>query len=149
MTDRPSQDLSVYLNSQGLRSTRQRDSVLRIFRNAGRHLSTEELFQLVRKEHPGIGYATVARTLKLLATAGFAQERHFEDGVSRFEYSETDKHHDHLICTRCRTIVEFENDKIEQLQEQVARQKGFQVQNHRLEIYGLCADCREKNKVLK
>lgn len=138
--------LSEYLAGQGLRSTNQRDEILKIFVDAGRHLSAEELYARVKKAHPGIGFATVYRTLKLLAEAGLAEERHFEDGFNRYEYRATDGHHDHLICTKCRTIIEFENERIEQLQQDVARKNLFKVQSHRLEIYGLCPACQGKKK---
>jgi Fur family ferric uptake transcriptional regulator len=140
--------LSEYLAEQGLKSTSQRDIILNTFVEAGRHVSAEELHALIKKTLPHIGYATVYRTLKLLAEAGMAEERRFEDGFTRYEYhtSETG-HHDHLICTRCGEIVEFENERIEALQSDVARGKGFKVQSHKLEIYGLCAKCQvKKNK---
>ncbi len=139
--------LSQYLAGQGLKSTSQRDAILRVFVSAGRHVSAEELYGRVKKSNPGIGYATVYRTLKLLADAGLAEERRFEDGFTRYEYRASDGHHDHLICTRCGAIIEFENSRIEELQIDVARRKGFQVQSHKLEIYGFCSACRgNKNK---
>jgi Fur family ferric uptake transcriptional regulator len=134
--------LSQYLASQGLRSTSQRDTILKTFIEAGQHLSAEELYARVKKAHPGIGYATVYRTLKLLVEADLAEERRFEDGFTRFEYKNKDTHHDHLICIRCGAIIEFENERIEILQHDVARQKGFKVQSHKLELYGLCAACQ-------
>lgn len=134
--------LSGYLTGQGLRSTSQRDAILKTFVEAGQHLSAEELYARVKKTYPGIGYATIYRTLKLLAGAGLAEERRFEDGFTRFEYRNTDAHHDHLICTRCGVIVEFKNERIEALQHDVAREKGFKVQSHKLELYGLCAACQ-------
>lgn len=136
--------LSRYLAGQGLRSTSQRDAILAVFIDAGQHLSAEELYALVRKAHPGIGYATVYRTLKLFAEAGLAQERRFEDGFTRYEHISSDEHHDHLICTKCGAIIEFENERIEALQEDVARKNHFQVLSHKLELYGLCAGCRGK-----
>lgn len=141
----PADQLAEYLSGQGLKSTSQRDSILQAFVDAGRHVSAEELYVAIKKKAPGIGYATVYRTLKLLAEAGIAEERRFEDGFTRYEYRPSDAaHHDHLICTRCREIVEFENDRIEALQEDVAKKNGFEVQSHRLEIYGLCTKCQGK-----
>lgn len=140
------EQLSEYLTGQGLKSTSQRDSILKIFVEAGQHLSAEELYVRVKKSHPGIGYATVYRTLKLLASAGLAEELHFEDGLNRYEYRATDGHHDHLICTKCRAVIEFENERIEQLQQDVARKKGFKVHSHKLELYGLCANCQGRKK---
>jgi Fur family ferric uptake transcriptional regulator len=147
MRNKPSERLSEYLADKNLKSTSQRDTILNVFVDAGRHLSAEELYARVKKSHPGIGYATVYRTLKLLAEAGLAQERRFEDGVTRYEHASKDAHHDHLICTRCGAILEFENESIEELQKDVARKNRFQVQSHKLELYGLCAGCQgRKNK---
>jgi Fur family ferric uptake transcriptional regulator len=146
MKEKATEHLAAYLAGQGLKSTRQRDRVLSAFIAAGRHLSAEELYLLVKKSDRRIGYATVYRTLKLLAGAGMADERRFEDGITRYEYTVTKAHHDHLICTRCGMIIEFENEQIEQLQQAVARKNGFLVHNHRLELYGLCADCQSKKK---
>jgi len=140
------QQLSEYLSGQGLKATNQRDKILQTFVEAARHLSAEELYARVKKAHPGIGFATVYRTLKLLSEAGLAEERRFEDGFTRYEYRASDGHHDHLICTRCGKIIEFENERIEALQQDVARRNRFQVQNHRLELYGLCNDCQERKK---
>lgn len=139
--------LSDYLAGQGLKSTSQRDKILKEFVDAGRHLSAEELYARIRKIHPHIGYATVYRTLKLLAEAGLAEERRFEDGFTRYEFKASERsHHDHLICTNCGEIVEFENERIEALQEDVAKKNGFLVQSHKLEIYGLCTRCQGKKQ---
>lgn len=144
MRKNPTDQLTDYLAGQGLKSTSQRDSILQVFVEAGRHLSAEELYARVKKAHPRIGFATVYRTLKLLAGAGMAEERRFEDGFTRYEYRASDGHHDHLICTRCGEIIEFENERIEELQSDVARKKHFQVLSHKLEIYGLCSSCQGK-----
>jgi Fur family ferric uptake transcriptional regulator len=142
MRKKPSEQLSEYLAVKNLKSTSQRDTILQVFVDAGRHLSAEELYARVKKSHPGIGYATVYRTLKLLAEAGLAQERRFEDGFTRYEHASQDAHHDHLICTHCGAIIEFENESIEALQQAVARKNRFKVQSHKLELYGLCAGCQ-------
>ena len=144
MNKKAVEQLSAYLAGQGLRSTTQRDQILQIFIVAGQHLSAEELYLRVKKPHPGIGYATVYRTLKLLAEAGLADERRFEDGFTRYEYKASGAHHDHLICTQCGLILEFENERIEELQNDVAKKNRFKVQNHKLELYGLCEMCQRK-----
>jgi Fur family ferric uptake transcriptional regulator len=82
--------------------------------------------------------------MKLLAEAGLAHERRFEDGITRFEYNAAEGHHDHLICTRCGRILEFENEQIEALQQSVAKKNRFIVESHKLELYGLCNDCQGK-----
>lgn len=146
MQKKPSDHLTEYLSGQGLKATRQREAILKTFTAAGRHLSAEELYLLVKKTARGTGYATVYRTLKLLTEAGLAAERRFDDGVTRYEYSSTNQHHDHLICTSCGRIIEFENRQIEQLQQHVARKNQFLVQSHRLELYGLCERCQNKKR---
>ncbi len=138
--------MTEYLAEQGLKSTRQRDVILKAFVDAGRHLSAEELYARVKKQNPRIGYATVYRTLKLLASAGLAREQRFDDGFTRYEHAARDAHHDHLICTKCGAIIEFENERIEQLQMDTAKKNRFLAQSHKLEIYGLCSVCRGKKK---
>ncbi len=146
MPKQPSDHLTEYLSGQGLKSTKQREQILRIFAAAGRHMSAEELYLLVKKTAPGTGFATVYRTLRLLTDAGIADERRFDDGVTRYEYRASRDHHDHLICTGCGRILEFENRQIEELQQHVARKNRFLVQSHRLELYGLCGDCQNKKR---
>jgi len=131
---------------KGLKSTQQREIILEEFLRDGSHCSTEELYLRLRRKHPRLGYATVYRTLKLFAECGIAEERHFGDGQTRYESSDHDEHHDHLICTVCGTIVEFEDPRIEELQEQVARQHGFVIRRHRLELYGCCQACAEASR---
>jgi Fur family ferric uptake transcriptional regulator len=134
--------LNDYMSRHGLRSTEQRRVVTEQFFASDGHLSIEDLLEMVRVEEPGIGYATVYRTLKLLKDCGLAFERHFGDGVSRYEVAWEDEHHDHLICIECQKIVEFEDDGIEQLQHKVAERHGFELVRHKLELYGVCSDCR-------
>lgn len=130
-----------FIAARGLKSTNQRDIILDCFLSSDRHFSIEELYLQLRARHPGIGYATVYRTLKLFAESGIAREIHFGDGQTRYEHLLAGEHHDHLVCTRCGAIVEFENETIEQLQAEVARQHGFTIANHKLELYGICARC--------
>ena len=103
--------LTDYMSRHGLRSTEQRRVVTEQFFASDGHLSIEDLLEKVRVEEPGIGYATVYRTLKLLKDCGLAFERHFGDGVSRYEVAWEDEHHDHLICIECQKIVEFDQGR--------------------------------------
>ena len=131
-----------YLAHRRLKNTSQRMIILKAFLRQNLHLSTEDFYLQLRKKHPGIGYATVHRTLKLFAECGIASERNFGDGQMRFEVCRANEHHDHLVCTACGRIIEFENQKIEQLQLEVAAEHDFLIRDHRLELYGLCCDCR-------
>lgn len=138
----PEEILNRYIAKHGLKSTRQRSLILEIFYSVGGHLSAEELLELVRAEDPKISQATVYRTLRLLTECGLAEPRNFGgDGQTRYEIA-TDDHHDHLICTKCGTIVEFEDDEIEELQERVARAHGFEMTHHKMELYGICPTCQ-------
>ncbi len=131
----------TYLREQRLKSTSQRDAIVEVFLDGTGHVSVEELYGRVRERHPGIGYATVYRTMKLLTECGIADERHFRNAEARYEVAEKD-HHDHLICERCGKIVEFEEERIEALQEQTARRLGFELRGHKMELYGICRSCR-------
>lgn len=134
------QALARYLEDHHLKQTKQREAILEVFLSASGHVTSEDLFQQVRDSHPSIGYTTVYRTLKLLCDAGLAMERHFEDGVTRYEIEH--EHHDHLVCTKCGKIVEFECEMIETAQTEIADRYGFRVLRHRHELYGHCANCR-------
>ncbi|HEY3307070.1 MAG TPA: transcriptional repressor [Desulfuromonadaceae bacterium] len=131
--------------AKGLRSTRQRDIILDIFLSTHQHVSVEELYLKIKAIHPGIGHATVYRTLKLFVEAGLAREILLHDGQTRYEHVLAGEHHDHLVCTRCNAIIEFENETIEKLQDEIAFKHGFIIKSHKLEIYGQCARCRAKN----
>jgi Fur family transcriptional regulator, ferric uptake regulator len=96
----------------------------------------------VREQDSKVSMATVYRTMKLLSECGLAHARNFGDGQTRYEAAIGRHHHDHLICTQCGTIIEFENNRIEALQEMVARRHGFRVTSHKMELYGLCRSCQ-------
>ncbi len=133
--------LADYLDSHALKRTKQREAILDVFLSAKRHITSEELHARVREKYPGVGYTTVYRTMRLLCDAGLAAERHFDDGVTRYEIGH--EHHDHLVCVRCGKIVEFECSMIESAQERIAKEYGFRPLRHRHELYGHCPDCRD------
>ncbi|MCR9095941.1 MAG: transcriptional repressor [bacterium] len=133
--------LATYLEKNHLKQTKQRELILHTFLDANRHVTSEDLYQAVRKEHSNIGYTTVYRTMKLLVEAGLATERHFDDGITRYEIEH--EHHDHLVCVKCGKIQEFECEEIEERQREVATEHGFEILRHRHELYGHCSSCRE------
>jgi Fur family ferric uptake transcriptional regulator len=134
--------LQTHMVKKGLRSTDQRRLIVETFFRSPNHVSIEELLAVVRSEDKRIGYATVYRTLKLLAECGVANERRFSDGLTRYELADESSHHDHLICLECGDIVEFEEPRIETLQEQVAHRHGFVLRSHKHEMYGVCPKCQ-------
>ncbi|HEX3409342.1 MAG TPA: Fur family transcriptional regulator [Candidatus Binataceae bacterium] len=131
------------LRERGLKSTGQRDDIARVFFELRRHISAEELYTEVKKVSPHVGYATIYRTLKLLKECDLLFERHFDEGQARYEVA-GEHHHDHFICERCAKIMEFENDELEQLQQAIAGKMGVLLTHHKMELYGLCADCRNR-----
>ncbi len=136
--------LRAYMDRKGLRSTDQRKLIVETFFCADNHVSIEELLAQVRESDRRVGYATVYRTLKLLAECGVANERSFGDGLTRYELADEAAHHDHLICVECADIVEFEEPAVEELQERVARRYGFELRSHKHELYGVCPRCQAK-----
>ncbi|MGI9431393.1 MAG: Fur family transcriptional regulator [Myxococcota bacterium] len=133
--------LADYLDAHSLKHTKQREAILDAFLSAKRHITGEELHARVREDNPGIGYTTVYRTMKLLCDAGLAMERHFDDGVTRYEIEH--EHHDHLVCVKCGKIVEFECSMIESAQDRIVNEYGFRLLRHRHELYGHCPKCRD------
>ena len=131
-----------FIKERGLKSTRQRDEIASWFFGITGHHSADQIYRSIQRSSPGIGFSTVYRTMKLLCESGLVHERHFQDGEALYE--NVSEHHDHCICTSCGRIVEFENERIEELQEQVARRFGFQLKTHKMELYGVCAECRKK-----
>ncbi len=140
----PAAALGEYITEKGLKHSRQRDRIVETFFGMGGHVSIEELVARVRRLDPRISVATVYRTMKLLADSRLAVPRQFGRGQTRYEAASGKPHHDHLICTTCGEIVEFANERIESLQDLVARRHGFQVESHKLELYGRCARCRRE-----
>lgn len=138
--------LASWIAAHGLKATKQRDLIVDTFFSQQGHLSVDELLEKVTARDSTIGAATVYRTMKILTDAGLASARHFEGGQTRYEAALDRHHHDHLICTSCGNIFEFENERIEELQDRVADEHGFKVTHHKLELYGLCRACQESPK---
>jgi Fur family ferric uptake transcriptional regulator len=130
-----------YLKEHNFKWSRQRDHIVDIFLSAKGHVTADELYYLVTKKYPQIGYATVYRTLKLLSKCGLASSARFGNKFAQFESTQKRRHHDHIICTECGRIVEFESAKIEKLQDSVARHHGFTVTHHKMVLYGMCPSC--------
>ena len=134
------------LKERGMKLTTQRQAVLDVVANhEGQHLNCEEIFDLVRGEYPDIGLATVYRTLTLLEKMELVYKLSLDDGCSRYELNNNreDHRHHHLICTKCGSVEEVEEDLLEQLEEQILQKKGFIVKDHRVKLYGYCKKCSE------
>jgi Fur family ferric uptake transcriptional regulator len=116
--------------------------ILDAFFKADRHITVEDLYGILQKSSPDIGYATVHRNLKLMCECGLAEEMKIGGQKARYEQKHGHEHHDHLICTKCGRLIEVKDERIERLQDELAKTNGFIPRRHKLEIYGLCRTCR-------
>ena len=128
---------------KGLRMTEQRRVVARVLSLAKDHPDVEELHRRAHKVDPHISIATVYRTVRLFEEAGIIERHDFRDGRSRYEEA-PDVHHDHLIDMRTGKVVEFVDDEIEALQAAIAKRLGFKLVDHRLELYGVPIDDKDR-----
>ena len=139
--DKKIQALRTFIAKEGLKNSRQRETIAEVFFETSDHIRVEDILNRVREVDPKVSQATVYRTMKLLVECDLAEARQFQDGQTRYEVSDDDgHHHDHLICTKCGKIIEFVDDRIEKLQVEVAASFGFTVSDHKMELYGICSD---------
>src|SRR5262245_8144539 len=139
--NRQQPDLAAIRPAGGKRSSK-RDRILEIFTRQEGHLSADDLVEIVRREAPGIGRATVYRTLQWMVGAGLARKVDFGEGRSRFEPSYRHPRHFHLICTICHRSSEFLSSDVESLVEEVANARNFATSQQVVQIYGTCEECR-------
>jgi Fur family ferric uptake transcriptional regulator len=118
-----------------------RFKVLEAFLQTEKHVSINELVERLDNNGWRLDSEFVKETLKLMCRFGFAHKSRFDNGVVLYEHRHLGQHHDHMICTKCRKILEFEENQIEQLQIKIAANHGFHMLQHRMEIYGICNDC--------
>ncbi len=135
-----------HLRRVGLKHTGQRDAILRTFLETRDHLSTDDLYRLVRKKDERIGFTTVYRTLKLLAECGLASEVAFNDGIARYEHQYNRRNHHHMVCTECGSSVEFFSPGIERIEREIGRKHSYLTSRHTFQIYGVCGTCRKKSQ---
>jgi Fur family ferric uptake transcriptional regulator len=146
MPNRPATG-SADLKSSGLKATLPRLKILEIFQRAAqesglRHLAAEDVYKALLAEQLDVGLATVYRVLTQFEQAGLLTRSHFEAGRAVFELNEG-SHHDHLVCLTCGRVEEFVDSDIEKRQKRIAAERGFQLQDHALALYGTCIkdDC--------
>jgi Fe2+ or Zn2+ uptake regulation protein len=128
------------LHAQGLRMTPQRSAILHVLHHARRHLSPTQVYELARKEYPGITEPTVYRTLEDLAEKKFLLAAHVGNGKIVYELAETQHHH--LICHNCGKTVEVEHAPLQLLYRQLALSTGYKLDSSHVTFFGLCPDCQ-------
>lgn len=129
---------------RGMRMTEQRRVIARVLQDASDHPDVEELYRRSSAIDPNISISTVYRTVKLFEDAGIIEKHEFRDGRARYEPI-PDEHHDHLIDVKSGDVIEFRNARIEALQEEIARELGYRIVDHRLELYAVPIDDKDKN----
>lgn len=135
-------EIKKIIREMHLKVTHQRQAILEVLAVGRHHFTAQEIFDLVNKRFPEIGFATVYRFLKKLTEYKFVSEVRMGGLPARYELAPS-HHHDHMSCIECGKIVEFENYAIENLQEKVAMELGFELTGHVLELYGRCPNCRK------
>ena len=142
------QDLRGKLYERGYKMTPQRKQILQIFVEHPEHLSAEDVYGILREQDSEIGLATVYRALDLLSELGILVKIDFGDGCARYELNTADPnihHHHHLICVKCKKVIEFEDDLLDDLEATISRKSGFQILNHEVKFFGYCKDCQTDN----
>ncbi len=136
------------IKNSGLKATLPRIRVLEVFQRATRrHLTAEDVYKALLADDADIGLATVYRVLTQFEQAGLLTRNHFESGKAVFELNEG-HHHDHLVCLTCGKVEEFYDEAIEARQHAIAKDRGFELQEHSLALYAVCAqtDCPHRRK---
>ena len=125
-----------------------RFKILETFLNNEQHVTENELLKYLNENGHQYDLEFVRDTLDLMCRFGFAQTVRFNNGEVRYEHRHLGQHHDHMICTKCRKIIEFKNEELENLQEQISTAYGFMMLQHKMEIYGICSDCLQESITL-
>lgn len=138
-------DLRGKLSEHGYKMTPQRKEILQIFIEHKGHMSAEDVYKILREQESEIGLATVYRALDLLSELGILVQIDFGDGCARYELNTADPtvhHHHHLICLKCKKVIEFEEDLLDDLEANIAKKSDFQIVNHEVKFFGYCSECR-------
>jgi len=138
--------LREILHQKNLRYTPQRQEVWDEICATKEHRDAEDIYNSLRKRQTNVSRATVYRTIDILVKNNLVRRLDLGDGRSRFQNKMGIAHHDHIVCLDCRKIVEFMNEKIEELQEQVAKEMGFEIVRHVHQLFGRCLDEKCPNK---
>jgi Fur family ferric uptake transcriptional regulator len=120
-----------------------RFKILEIFLKTEKHVTIDEMVELLAQNGVHLDSEFVRETMKLMCRFGFAQKSQFDNGELRYEHRHLGQHHDHMICTKCRKIIEFEENRLEELQIKITAAYGFHMLQHKMEIYGICSECLE------
>nr|WP_273701806.1 Fur family transcriptional regulator [Tepidanaerobacter acetatoxydans] len=133
------------LKEKECRLTPQRRATLDVLiENQSKHLSTEDIYELVKNKFPDVGLATIYRTLQLFDDFNIIKKLDFNDGCYRYELSDDQRHqHHHLICIKCGNVYEFDDDLLDELEGKIYKSNDFTVLDHMVKFFGYCKNCKE------
>ena len=139
-----------YLREQGLPVTQQREAIAEVVFASEGHLSVEDIEETLRQGGEKIGKATIYRTLETLVRSGLVAEHDFGEGFKRYEHLfGLQPVHEHLVCTECGSVKEIESPELRRMQERLADEHGFEPARYRLQVYGICSECKAAGRELK
>ncbi|MFH1851283.1 MAG: transcriptional repressor [Candidatus Neomarinimicrobiota bacterium] len=134
-------DLKAIIRQEGLRYTSQREAVWQELLSTDNHRDAENIYFKLREHGLNVSRATVYRTIEILVKHNLIRKLDLGDGKSRYEHHQDQVHHDHLICTECGRIVEFVNEPVEKLQQEIAAEFNFELSDHIHQLFGVCSNC--------
>ena len=134
-------EFEAFIRKKGLKLTSQRRRILKRVFATNRHFTADEIHETFRRGRSDVSRATVYRTLSLLVEGGFIDMLELGGDTKRYEHILDREHHDHLMCTRCGAVIEFQEPRIEELQDEVAKRQGFKITSHSLRLFGTCKKC--------
>ncbi len=135
-----------YVNEKGLRNTPEREVIVREVFSTHDHFDVDTLYLRLRNKKKNISKASVYRTISLLIKSGLVKEVFFEDGHMHYEHVYGRDHHCHFRCISCKKIIEFMEEEIIDIHRKFSKSSEFEVTGHRLELFGYCRDCMEKEE---
>ncbi len=136
-----------FLRRRGLKFTRSRRALLRKIFSMHDHFTADQLLDRLKREKIKASKATVYRTLAVMQECELLTSHDFGEGSLYYEHTFGHSHHDHLFCVHCKSIVEFRDDRIEQIQETISNRAGFHLLSHSLKLFGLCASCLAREEL--
>lgn len=139
--DREKQQFEKLYKQEDIDNFEDRFKILEVFLQTERHVTAGELIQILDENGYQYEPSFVRDTIKLMCRFGFARKNRFDNGDVRYEHRHLGQHHDHMICTKCKNILEFEDEQLESLQVQIAAAYNFHMLQHKMEIYGICSAC--------
>jgi Fur family ferric uptake transcriptional regulator len=133
-----------YLRDHNLPVTPQRLAIAEVILLRDRHFSAEEIQRELTSREIEVGTATIYRTLDVLVRSGLVVQRDFGEGFKRYESARDVPQHEHLLCTMCGKVEEFQDERLDRMATLIAEAHGFAIQSHRLVINGVCRDCQSR-----